>query len=444
MAGLALLIKSLGWQVDGCDASTGPLLSWLNAQGIATKVGHAPAHLNERPVAIVRSPAVAWTDPELVAALEQQIPVIDRGRLLPALLGARSTVAVAGTHGKTTTASMIAWCLARAGHPVSYCIGGVCPGLDAVARIEPEGWVVVEADESDGTLRHYHPKVGVVTALDLDHVDYYADESALHSVYHTFVRQSDLAIVPAGSCGESGWPGTRVITFGEATASVQAAHCRLDAGGSDLEVAIEGGAIIPVRLGVPGRHNILNALAAWAALRACGLPAQDIAAGLSTFRLPRRRFETVIDAAGIRIISDYAHHPVEIKALIDQAKLLAPRRLIAVFQPHRYSRTRAFSSAFINVLAELDLVVLAPVYSASEPFIEGGTSADVHAEAVRRGCTRIHLADSLDEAWIRLRRAMQPGDLVLIIGAGDVDRIGPWAANHVLSCATTINKETNV
>ncbi len=444
MAGLALLIKSLGWRVDGCDAAPGPLLSWLNEQGVATSVGHDPTHLAARPAAVVRSPAVPWSHPELVAALDRKIPVIDRGRLLPALLRTRSTVAVAGTHGKTTTASMIAWCLAHAGQPVSYCIGGVCPGLDAVARIEPDGWMVVEADESDGTLRHYHPAVGVVTALDLDHVDYYADESAMQSVYRTFAAQSGVAIVPAASTGHPGWSGFACTTFGEEThAAVRATHIRLAADGSDFDLVAEGESPCPVHLGVPGRHNVLNALAAWAALRAGGMPAGDVASGLSSFRLPRRRFETVIDAGGIRVITDYAHHPVEIKALVDQVRLLAPRRIIAVFQPHRYSRTRAFREGFVDVLAGLDLVVLAPVYSASEPFVEGGTSADLHAEAVRRGHATMHLAESLDDAWVRVRRDLQPGDVVLIIGAGDVDRIGPWAAHHVGSRAGITKRGTD-
>lgn len=441
MAGLALLVKSLGWRVDGCDAYPGPLLSWLAGQGIHATVGHGPEHLVPRPAALVRSPAVSWNEPELQEARRAGIPVIDRGRLLPVLLRGRRTVAVAGTHGKTTTASMIAWCLAASGQPVSYCIGGVCPGLDAVARIEPQGWIVVEADESDGTLQYYHPDVGVVTTMDLDHVDYYRDEAAMTAIYRAFAEQSGHVVLPSagtGSC-RAGFPGT-AVTFGwDAADGARATGVHLEAGGSTFVAEMAGLAPLTVHLAIPGRHNVSNALAALAAVRMCGVEPEVAARALAAFRLPRRRFETVVDAAGIRVISDYAHHPVEIAALIDQALLLVPRRTLAVFQPHRFSRTRAFRSEFIDVLSRLDHVMLAPVYSASEPFVEGGTSADLQQEAERRGLTRIALSDSLESAWARLRDGLQPGDLVLIIGAGDVDKIGPWAAHHVTGLAETRN-----
>ncbi len=433
MAGLALLIKSLGWRVDGCDAYSGSLLPWLEGQGIRAVVGHCPEHLVPRPAALVRSPAVSWEEPELKEARRAGIPVIDRGRLLPALLRNRRTVAVAGTHGKTTTASMIAWCLAATGRPVSYCIGGVCPGLDAVARVEPEGWTVVEADESDGTLRFYHPEVAVITMMDLDHVDYYRDESAMAAMYRTFAEQSRQVVLPSAGGGwrRDGLSGS-MVTFGwEATDGARATDVRLEATRTTFTAAVGGFPPVTVQLSVPGRHNVLNALAAMAALQRCGMDPVVAAGALASFRLPRRRFETVVKTAGIQVISDYAHHPVEIAALIDQARLLAPRRMLAVFQPHRYSRTRAFAASFVEVLSRLDLVVIAPVYSASEPFVEGGTSADLLQEAMRRGLTQIHVADSLASAWSQLREAMKPGDVVLIIGAGDVERIGPWAARDV-------------
>lgn len=437
MAGLALLIRSLGWRVDGCDAVPGSLLPWLERNGIRVTVGHAADHLASRPAALVRSPAVSWSDPELQEAKRLRIPVIDRGRLLPVLLRRRRTVAVAGTHGKTTTASMIAWCLAASDQPVSYCIGGICPGLDAVARVEPEGWMVVEADESDGTLQHYHPEVAVITTMDLDHVDYFRDEQSLHALYRTFAAQSRHTVMPSSAAGPSreGVPAS-VRTFGtDAGADARATGVCLDAHGSAFSAVIGQHPPVPVRLAVPGRHNVSNALAAMAALGICGLEPEAAAAALARFRLPRRRFETVADAGGIRVVSDYAHHPVEIAALIDQALLLGPQRVLAVFQPHRYSRTRAFRAGFIDVLSRLDQVVIAPVYSASEPFVEGGTSADLHQEAERRGITRVSVSASLEEAWSRLRGGLQPGDLVLIIGAGDVDRIGPWAAHHVMQMA---------
>ena len=430
MAGLALLLKSKQWMVTGCDAYPGNLLPWLQLQGIPTTIGHDPMHLSERPAFIVRSPAVAWSEPELVDARERGIPVIDRGRLLPELLKSRNTIAVAGTHGKTTTSSMIAWMLAVGGQPVSYCIGGVCPGLGAVARVDPVGWMVVEADESDGTLRYYHPDIAVITSIDLDHVDYFQNQRQLVEVFETFVGHSRFCITPYGF-GLS-LADVDCTTFGfEPEATVQARQPELTAAGSTFELVISGEQHGSVHLSVPGRHNILNALAAIAAGNRAGWPVPRMVSALSTFTLPRRRYEQVAIGRGIRVISDYAHHPVEIAALIEQARLASPKRIVAVFQPHRYSRTKAFQKEFVDVLQVLGRVILAPVYSASEAYIAGGTSEELLTESIRRGCGQFELADSVEDAWARLQGTWCEGDLVLVIGAGDVDQIGGWAASEL-------------
>lgn len=428
MAGLALLLKSNGWEVSGCDAVAGGLLPWLADQGIRATVGHDPAHLDPAPTFLVRSPAVGWSEPELAAAVQRGIPVIDRGRLLPELLKRRRTIAVAGTHGKTTTSSMVAWGLVDSGQPASYCIGGTCPGLGAVARVERDGWTVVEADESDGTLRYYHPDIAVITSIDLDHVDYFEDDAALFALFETFAAQARHRVVPHGcALRTAGMPG-RTLTFGlEPDASVRADEVRLLPDRTSFQVHVQGAPWGRVELPVPGLHNVLNALAALAAASLAGQDLATVSAALARFSLPRRRFEEVARGQGIRVISDYAHHPVEIAALIGQARLAAPRRIVAVFQPHRYSRTKAFLGAFIDVLSGLDVVVLAPVYAASEPWIEGGTSDDLYAEARRRGLEHIENARSLEEAAARLRASWRSGDLVLIIGAGDVEQIGTMA-----------------
>lgn len=442
MAGLALLLKSTGWDVTGCDAYPGPLLSWLSTKDIDVTVGHDPVHLARSPRFLVRSPAVSWNEPELLAAVRAGIPVIDRGRLLPELLKARKTIAVAGTHGKTTTACMAAWCLAHAGRPHSYCIGGVSPGLGAVARVDANGWMVVEADESDGTLKHYEPEVAVITSMDLDHVDYFHDQEQVLDVFGTFADNAKTLVIHEDAAATFPSRPTGMVSFGcSERATWRASRISLDADGSSFDLTVDGLSCRSVRLSVPGKHNILNALAAMAAGRTAGLDYDEMIAALNTFQLPKRRYEQVAVGNGIVVISDYAHHPVEIAALLDQARLSGPDRIIAVFQPHRYSRTKAFREQFIDVLSTLDALILVPVYAASEPRVEDGTSDVLLTSCRQRQVAGVELADSVADAWTRLRRIWRKGDLVLIIGAGDVDQIGTWAAEYFSGQSTNQRTE---
>ncbi|HMP97412.1 MAG TPA: UDP-N-acetylmuramate--L-alanine ligase [Kiritimatiellia bacterium] len=430
MAGLALLLKQRGHAVSGCDAAAGPLTDWLRGQGIEVAIGHDPAHWRTTPDWIVRSPAVSREELELREAAARGIPVWDRGRVLPCVLAPYRTAAVAGTHGKTTTASLLAWMLRVAGRPLSYCIGGVCPGLGAVAHAEPSGDMVIEADESDGTLREYRVAVAVVTSMDLDHVDYFQDDARQREVFRRFMDQAGMVVYGAddpltrelagrAACGRS---------FGvENPAAVRASKVVLEASSSSFELELDGRGMGKVSLSVPGRHNVLNALAAVAVASAWDVPVAKIAEALASFRLPLRRFEQVAAGSGITVISDYAHHPAEIDALLAQARLRGPRRVLAVFQPHRFSRTRAFKPAFVRSLSSLDYLVLAPVYAASEPFVEGGTSRDLYEAFPVGSRDAVELTGSLEEAWSRLREHARAGDLVLVIGAGDVEKIGDWA-----------------
>lgn len=430
MAGLALLLKADGRSVTGCDAVAGSLFPWLREQGIACSTGHDPAHLDAAPAWMIRSPAVALDEPELVRARAMGIPVYERGRVLPELLHRYRAAAVAGTHGKTTTASMLAWILTSCGVRTSYCIGGVCPNLGAVAHVEPDGAMVVEADESDGTLQYYAPGVAVITNMDLDHVDYFRDESAQRDVYARFAAQARMVVYPHDdpASGNVIATASQKRSFGfPAGADVRADAWVLAADRTSFEWISEGQRMARIDLGVSGRHNILNALAAIAAALEWGLDPGAIAAALASFRLPKRRFEQVVDGP-VKVFSDYAHHPAEIDALIRQARLLAPGRVIGVFQPHRYSRTRAFKKEFAASLSALDDLVLAPVYAASEKPLEGGTSADLLSAFRAAHARPVRLASSLDDAWLQLRAMARDGDVVLIIGAGDVEQLGTRAA----------------
>jgi len=431
MAGLALLLSKRGWRVSGCDASEGVLLPWLRSRGIPAEVGHDPSHVQDETAWLVRSPAVPAEDPELLEAQRRQIPVFARGVVLPGILKHYRTAAVAGTHGKTTTSSMLAWILQSAGLNPTYCIGGVCPNLGAVAEAHPDGYAVAEADESDGTLQFYHPDIAVITNMDLDHVDYFKTEAMHHQVYRQFAAQSRAVVFSHADTAAAAVlrDHPHQMTFGlHPDAIVRATDVRLTGQGASFDVHVRGMRTGRIALLIPGEHNVLNALAAIAAASDWGVSWPAIQRALAVFQLPKRRFELVASGRGIRVISDYAHHPVEIAALLRQAGLTGPARIIGVFQPHRYSRTLAFKKAFAKILGSLDYLALVPVYAASEPVVAGGLSSDLYDAFPVRDRERVELFDSLEDAWVSLRAKARAGDLVLIIGAGDVETIGFRAA----------------
>lgn len=432
MAGLADLMHGAGYRVGGCDMIDGPTTRWLRSAGIPIQIGHEADHLEGGEGWVVRSPAVPMNHPELAEAERRNLPVIDRGALLPAWMTryARS-VAVGGTHGKTTTACMLLHILEQAEPGVAYAIGGTPAGHEGVAGGAGLDLFVAEADESDGSLILYEPTVGVVTHAELDHVDYYATEVDVQDVYRQFVASVRVAaVVPHEAKDLLVREGVDARTFGTETGADYRAETVEFPDGRGLRFMLRrpGGGPLAVSLGIGGHHNALNALAALAAADALGIPAEQAAEALASFRLPARRFDVVAEARGITVVSDYAHHPTEIAALLVQARQWGPKRLIGVFQPHRYSRTRQFAAAFADVLRELDLVALVPVYSASETFVEGGSIEDLYARIRSRGIESVELFESLDEAWTALRDVLTEGDMLLVIGAGDVEQIAAWAA----------------
>jgi UDP-N-acetylmuramate--alanine ligase len=317
---------------------------------------------------------------------------------------------------------------------VAFAIGGQPAGCPGVAGGSGSDLFVVEADESDGSLVLYEPTVAVITHAELDHVDYFHAPDALDAVYHRFAAQAKhAAIVPVEAQDRLAGDGVDARTFGlEAEADYRATEVQPD--GPDAMTFLLHTARrepVRVRLTAGGMHNVLNALAALASIDALGLDLVAAAASLDGFRLPGRRFEVAARARGITVVSDYAHHPTEIDALITQARQLNPARLIGVFQPHRYSRTLQFADRFSDALAALDQVHLVPVYSTSEPFIEGGTSENLLDVMNARGMTSAVAHPSLEAAWDAIRSDLREGDVFLVIGAGDVDRIAAWAAKDL-------------
>jgi UDP-N-acetylmuramate--alanine ligase len=392
MAGIAFLLRARGFTVSGCDLQENRQTAWLRKNGIDVFSGHHESHITESIEWLVRSTAVPVTHPEVQRAHELGIPVSRRGEVLPALMRDRTCIAVSGTHGKTTTTAMIAQVLG-----CGYCVGGEIVGIDGVAR--DGATMVVEADESDGTVAGYTPDIAVITNIEYDHMEHHASEAAFIGCFEQLIQNTKekvyyCAADPIATRICSGHP--KCEPYG------------IPAGG--------------IKLPVPGKHNQWNAAAALAVSRHWK-PDAEIFQALETIRPIRRRFETVYEKAGIRIVSDYAHHPTEIAALIQTALELKPRRLLGIFQPHRYTRTFALGADFPASFQGLEKLWLVPVYAASEQPVEGGTTPDLMERFSNDWKDRLRYFHTLDAAWADIQTELRTGDLLLIIGAGDIGQL---------------------
>ncbi|HOU59892.1 MAG TPA: UDP-N-acetylmuramate--L-alanine ligase [Kiritimatiellia bacterium] len=419
MAGLARLLAARGQHVSGCDAATPRTLRWLQAQGIPATTGHDPAHLADAQWAI-HSPAVPADHPEMLAAA--RLPLFRRGQVLPVLAEQWQTIAVAGTHGKTTTAAMITHILRHTGADPSWCIGGELAPDHAPAGIGTGPWLVIEADESDATLAHYAPAVALITNIEFDHMEHFTSPAHFTQCFRAYARQArhlvycadDPAAAALGAeIGGLSYGLTPAADYRAENPQPTPAGTRATLRGTQLHIPI------------PGPHNLLNALGAIAAVSHCGIDLSAAAAALATFALPRRRFEQIAHARGIRIIADYAHHPAEIRALIAATRQTGADRIWAIFQPHRYTRTRALGPDFPPAFDGITGLILLPVYAASEPPLPGGTSADLLKHLWRHNQYPAELAADLPAAARAAAARWQPGDTVLVIGAGDVEQIAP-------------------
>ena len=429
MAGLAYLLARRGWRVSGCDAHLNPLAEWLRAAGVAVAEGHDPAHL-EGAERVIVTPAVSADDPELAEARAKGLPVYRRGEVLAALLSEGRGVAVCGAHGKTTTSCFTARLLRELGADAGWCIGGATRRLGGVAGGGCD-LLVAEADESDGTLALYHPAVTVLNNIDLDHLEHFDGEAALMACFRQAVVQTREGVAVCRDNARA-WQVAQaaaapLLDFGlTEAAALRAADVLVDARSVSFEIIYRGERRGRVTLGVSGRHNALNALGAAAAALLLGFEPDRVFGALAAAcdELPGRRFESVAEVAGYRFVADYAHHPTELKAAVEMARVQRPGRLIAVFQPHRYTRTLALGPEFPPAFEQADEVILLPVYAASEPPVEGGESCDLYAHfRALRPELPVRLARTLEEVWSYLRQALKPGDLLLIAGAGDVIRL---------------------
>jgi UDP-N-acetylmuramate--alanine ligase len=431
MAGLAVLLKARGFKVTGCDLMINKLAGWLRERSIEVVEKHSPSHISPDVSWVVRSAAVSLKAPEIEAAHALGLPVFKRGEVLPLLLEGSTSITVAGTHGKTTTTSFIAQVLRSAGRDPSFCIGGEVDTLGGVAGIGQGGLTVVEADESDGTLAHYSPDVAVVTNIEFDHMEHFTSVEAFEECFRTYIERTRRRVVyciddprAARLCGGQ----SKAVSYGlSPLADVHAISLHERSTGTEFTLVHRKEVLGRLTVPAPGRHNVLNALACVAVTLELGLTLDEIRSGLGNMALPRRRFDRLVDRDDVVVISDYAHHPSEIAALVRAAEHLHRTRVLAVFQPHRYSRTLALGPDFPAAFKGLSELVLLPVYAASEQPLPGGSVWDLYAHCRREAGLNVTVAGSLRQAWDYCRGQLRLGDLFLVIGAGDVERIAGWA-----------------
>jgi UDP-N-acetylmuramate--alanine ligase len=423
MSGLALVAKQLGATVTGSDQAESSYCGPLRAAGVEPVIGHDAANLPDGAEVVV-STAIPDDNPELAAARAAGAAVLHRGELLGELSRMKRTIAVGGTHGKTTSASMAALALLEAGREPAFLIGGELRAAGTNAAWGAGEWAVIEADESDRSFLKLGRDVAVVTNIELDHHSTYANLAELHEAFEEFAAPAGVRVLGPGVelAGEG-----EAVTFGierEAApaAGLHAENVRLHRGSSSFQV--EG---VEMELQVPGEHNVLNALAALAALRAAGLPPAEAAPGLAKFNGAGRRFEAHgRTESGALVVDDYAHHPTEVSATLAAARTLEPRRLVACFQPHLYSRTRMLAREFGRALALADLIVVLDVYRARErpedfPGVSGYLVAQAAADAA--GGRPVWWMPRIEDAERSLRAELTDGDLLLTLGAGDVDEL---------------------
>lgn len=437
MSGIAEVMHNLGYTVQGSDMADSYVIDGLRKRGIKVMIGHSADNLGDAAV-VVTSTAVKKGNPERDAALERRIPLVRRAEMLAELMRLKNTVAVAGTHGKTTTTSLVAAMLDHGGIDPTVINGGVINSYGSNARLGTSDWMVVEADESDGSFLRLDGTLAVVTNIDPEHLDHYGNFDAIKAAFVEFVENVPFygaaimcldhpevqAILPKIR-------DRRIITYGfSAQADIRGENVTPFPGGNRFDVVVRARdgsqrTIKGIELPMPGRHNVQNALAAVAVGLEMGMADSEVQHGFDKFGGVKRRFTKVGEVDGVTIIDDYGHHPVEIRAVLSAAREGAQGRVIAVAQPHRFTRLRDHMDDFQQAFNDADIVFVAPVYTAGEAPIDGIDSEALVAGLKRRGHrSAANVADVADLAQ-KLSEIVQAKDTVVCLGAGDITK---WAS----------------
>ncbi|MBO6538512.1 MAG: UDP-N-acetylmuramate--L-alanine ligase [Rhizobiaceae bacterium] len=437
MSGIAEVLHNLGYTVQGSDQSENANVQRLRDKGISCHIGHKAENLGGAEVVVV-STAIRKDNPELVAARERLLPVVRRAEMLAELMRFGQAVAIGGTHGKTTTTSMVGTLLEAGGLDPTVINGGIINAYGTNARMGEGDWMVVEADESDGTFLKLPAEIAVVTNIDPEHLDHYGTFEEVRRAFAQFVENVPFygfGVMcidhPEVQALVSRIEDRRVITYGEnPQADVRYSNISMADGQSRFDVTIrdrktgETSSMENLNLPMPGRHNIANATAAVAVAHELGIPADKIAKGLSGFGGVKRRFTLTGEWNGVKIFDDYGHHPVEIKAVLKAARESCSGRVIAIAQPHRYTRLRDLFDDFSSCFNDADTIMIAPVYTAGEDPIEGVTS-EALVTRIRTGGHRDARHIEGPEAVAPVVRAnAKPGDFVIYLGAGNITQ---WA-----------------
>jgi UDP-N-acetylmuramate--alanine ligase len=432
MSGIAEILANLGYTVSGSDQKRSEAIERLERLGVKVFVGHEAANVEGAHV-VVYSSAVARDNVELAVARQRQIPVIPRAEMLAELMRLKYGIAVAGTHGKTTTTSMVGTVLAEGRLDPTIVVGGRVLSLGTNARLGQGEYLVAEADESDGSFLKLTPTVAVVTTVDAEHLDHYATLAAVRDAFVAFLNKVPFYGAAIVCLDEPNVQlllprvEKRVITYGlESGADLVARRVQLAGLTSRFEVVHRGTPLGECALRVPGRHNVANALAAIAVGLDLEIPFATIQKALAAFAGVQRRFQVRGHAAGVTVVDDYGHHPAEIRATLAAAKAGFDGRVVAVFQPHRYTRTFHLRDEFATAFNQADVLVVLDIYAAGETPIEGVSAADL-AERIRAHGHRnvTYLGGDRARLLDHLRDITRPGDLVLTLGAGDVGQLGP-------------------
>lgn len=430
MSGIAEVLINLGFKVSGSDLSETAITSNLASLGASVKKGHEASNIEGADVVVVSS-AIKATNPEVVAAHEAGIPVIPRSDMLGELMRMRTGIAIAGAHGKTTTTSLAAVVLQEGGLDPTVVVGGKIKSLDTNARLGEGKFLVAEVDESDGNFVRLTPTIALITNIDAEHLDFYGSLDKIHEAFVSFARQVpfDGAVI---CCIDD--PNVRavvsrldrrIITYGfSSEADIRGEIKAYGPDGTTFTFAVRGEEMGECFLRLPGRHNVLNALGVCALADELGIGVEDLKRGFNDFKGVGRRFELKGEAGGVLVMDDYGHHPTEVKAAVETARRSYDRRIVVVFQPHRFTRTRDLHERFSDCFLEADEVFITGIYAAGERSIPGVTAEMVYRSALRGGVKRITYLPE----WHHLREAvfgsLKSGDLLLTLGAGDIYRLG--------------------
>lgn len=437
MSGIAEVLKTLGYQVQGSDMAENANVQRLRAGGIPVMVGHTAENIGDAEVLVVSS-AIKPDNPELVAAREKLIPVVRRAEMLAELMRFKQAIAVGGTHGKTTTTSMVAALLDAGNLDPTVINGGIINAYGTNARMGEGDWMVVEADESDGTFVKLPADVAIVTNIDPEHLDHYGDFAGVQAAFRQFIDNVPFygfAVMcldhPEVQTLIGNIEDRRIVSYGaNPQADVRFSDVSMDGGSASFSVVIRDrrtGETIDLNelvLPMPGLHNVSNATAAIAVASQLGVSAEDIQKGIRSFGGVKRRFTHTGTVDGIQIFDDYGHHPVEIKAVLHAARESTQGKVIAIMQPHRYSRLQSLFDDFSNCFNDADAVAIAPVFPAGEQPIEGAMHTDLVSGLKTRGHRDVHAVDGPEDIPALVNELAGPGDFVVFLGAGNITQ---WA-----------------